>query len=258
MTPLDLAHAAMMADEAADAPRAAFYAQLATTELYLLLEAEPEGDAITPRSFDLPSGTVVLAFDREDRLAHFAGGPAPYAAVSGRTLAELLAPSQLGLGLNLDVAPSSILLPADAMRWLADTTATPEAAQEARIAAIAPPHGLPEALLTALDARLAGATGLARFAALALATYAQGGKGHLLAFVGALPDAEPALRRAGAEALRFSGLEAGSLDIVFLSASHPLAEALSRTGLRFDIPQPEELAARRAPGSDPAHPPKLK
>ncbi|MEL7100590.1 MAG: SseB family protein [Pseudomonadota bacterium] len=258
MTPLDTAHAAMMADEAADAPRAAFYAQLLTTELYLLLEEEPEGDDITPRSFELPQGVTVLAFDREDRLAAFADGAAPYAAVSGRTLAELLAPAGIGLGLNLEVAPSSILLPPAAMAWLADQSATPEATAEARITELSPPKGLPEALLTALDARLAGATGLARFAAMALAQYEDGGQGHLLAFVGALPDAEPALRRAGAEALRFSGLEAGSLDILFVRADHPLAEALARTGLRFDIPQPEELGQRPAPGSDPDSPPKLR
>ncbi|MEO0938127.1 MAG: SseB family protein [Pseudomonadota bacterium] len=258
MTPLDAAHAAMMQDEAADSPRAAFYAQLLTTELYLLLEEEPEGDDITPRSFELPQGVTVLAFDGEDRLTAFAGGPAPYAALSGRSLAALLAPAGLGLGLNLDVAPSSILLPPAAMAWLSDQSATPEDAVEARITALNAPKGLPDALLTALDARLAGATGLARFAAIALASYDGGGRGHLLAFVGALPDAEPALRRAGAEALRFSGLEAGSLDMVFLRADHPLAEALSRTGLRFDIPQPEELGPRAAPGSDPDRPPKLR
>ncbi|MEM8576914.1 MAG: SseB family protein [Pseudomonadota bacterium] len=257
MTPLDTAHAAMMADEEEGGARAAFYAQLATTELYLLLEAEAQGDDIQPRSFDLPQGTTVLAFDREDRLSAFAGGAAPYAAVSGRTLAELLAPAGLGLGLNLDVAPSSILLPPAAMAWLADTTATPQDAAEARITALAPPKGLPEALITALDARLAGATGLARFAAIALASY-ESGQGHLLAFVGALPHAEGALRQAGAEALRFSGLEAGSLDILFLTADHPMAEALSRIGLRFDIPQPEELGQRPAPGSDPDRPPKLR
>jgi len=248
----------MMADEDADAPRAAFYAQLLTTELYLLLESEPEGDDITPQSFELPQGVTVLAFDREDRLAAFAGGPAPYAAVSGRTLAELLAPAGIGLGLNLDVALSSILLPTEAMAWLAEQSTTPEEAAEARITELRAPQGLPDALLTALDARLAGATGLARFAAIAEAQYEGGGRAHLLAFVGALPDAQAALRRAGAEALRFSGLEAGRLDMLFVHAGHPLAEALSRTGLRFDIPQPEDPGPRAAPGSDPHPAPKLR
>ena len=41
-TPLDIAHAAMMADESDDAARLRFYERMADVELFLLLEAEPD------------------------------------------------------------------------------------------------------------------------------------------------------------------------------------------------------------------------
>ena len=61
-------------------------AQLAE-ELKPVMEAEAQGDDIQPRSFDLPQGTTVLAFDREDRLSAFAGGAAPFAVFWGLWIA---------------------------------------------------------------------------------------------------------------------------------------------------------------------------
>lgn len=117
-TPLDAAHAAMVSAPEDDAARLRFYDHLAASELFLLLESEAEGDQIAPRLFELDSGPVVLVFDREARLAQFAGGIAPYAAMSGRVLTGMLAGQGIGLGLNLEVAPSSILLPPEALTWL--------------------------------------------------------------------------------------------------------------------------------------------
>lgn len=123
-TPLDRAHARMEAAPEDDAARLAFFDRLAEAELHVLLQAEVIGDRpIAPRIFDLASGPVVAAFDREDRLAAFAGGPAPYAALSGRGLAAELSRGGLGLALNLG-APSEILLPSEALSWLTETLAT--------------------------------------------------------------------------------------------------------------------------------------
>ncbi len=256
-TPLDRAHAAMEAAPADEAARLAFYDCLAGAELFLLLQAEAEGDRITPEVFGLESGPVVLAFDREDRLAAFLGRPAPYAALSGRRLAAMLAGQGLGLGLNLDVAPSAMLLPAEALDWLAATLGQGTDAVEARIERLSPPQGLPEAVLTALDRKLAAAEGLARAAYLADVDYTGGAAGHLLAFIDAVPGAEAALTEAVAEALTFSGIEAGMIDVVFLPATGPVAATLARVGLRFDLPQPVPVGPA-APGSDPDRPPRLR
>lgn len=258
-TPIDAAHAAMEAAPEDDAARLRFYERLADSELFLALEREAEGERITPQVFEVAGGSFVLAFDREERLAAFAGGPAPYAALSGRVIAAQLAPAGLGLALNLG-APSEILIPNDAVTWLAETVAhTPDEA-EAQVAEVNAPLGLPEALLTALDAKLATATGRASGAYLVGVTYDSGARGHLLGFVDAVAGAEAALAKAVSEALTFSGIEAGALDVSFFRASDAMAARLARHGLRFDLPQPEERIEelRPAPGSDPDSPPILR
>jgi hypothetical protein len=81
----------------------------------------------------------------------------------------------------------------------------------------------------------------------------------VLAFVDALEGAEKALASAAGEALTFSGIEAGVMDVLFVRASDPLAARLARVGLRFDLPEPEATQTPgAAPGMDPAKPPKLR
>jgi len=155
---------------------------------------------------------------------------------------------------NLGVAPSSMLLPAEAMDWLAMALeGRPEAAEAVPERFVAPK--VPEALVAGLDAKLAKAGGLAVAAVLAGVVYRDGRRGHMLAFLDVVPGAEVALAGAVREALVFSGLEAGELDAVFLRSADPVARAIGRIGLRFDLPMPERPAA---PGTDPARPPKLR
>jgi hypothetical protein len=242
-----------------DALRLKFFERLADGELFLLLEEEHEGDApLKPRLFPVEDQTFVVVFDREERLAEFAG-EAPYAALSGRILAQMLAGQGLGLGLNLTVAPSEMLLPPEAIDWLKDTLAHAPTQSEARPESIMPPQGLPEVLITALDTKLALAGGLARIAYLAGVIYEDGTKTHLLAYVDHLLGSEETLAHLVAEALTFSGIEAGALDVAFFAPSDPLCAAFARHGLRFDLPQPEAKAQTpTAPGMDPARPPRLK
>ncbi len=199
-TPLDQAHAAMEAAPGDDVARLKFFERLADSEWFLLLTKEPAGEALSPELFDLADGRFVLAFDREARLADFVGQPAPYAALSGRVIAAMLAAEGLGMGVNLEVAPSSILIPADAVRWLHDTLGNTPEEVDAQMEMFAAPVGLPETLLTALDTKLATAGGLARSAYLVGVTYRGGGRGHLLGFVDAVPEAQSALARAVSEA----------------------------------------------------------
>ncbi|MBJ3762482.1 SseB family protein [Maribius pontilimi] len=257
MTPLDDAHAAMEAAPDDDAARLRFYERLADGELFLLLTREPEGDALDPRLFETSQGAFVLVFDRAERLADFADGQAPFAALSGRILAAMLDGKGIGLALNPGVAPSSFLVPSDAVAWLAETLGQGPDEIEARPTELHPPGDLPERLLTALDAKLATATGLARMAYLVWASYETGVRSHMLAVIDPAFGAERALARAVREALVFSGLEAGALDVAFFDASDAMAARLAKVGLRFDIPK-FEAAQPVAPGSDPDAPPKLR
>lgn len=257
-TPIDRAHAAMEAAPGDDALRLRFFERFADAEFVLMLATEPDGDRIEPETFDIEGGPVVLAFDREERLAEFAGKIVPYAALSGRTLAGMLAGQGIGIGVNLGVASSSILLPPEALTWLAATLAERPAETEARPVELARPANLPENLLLSLDAKLPAAAGLAHSAYLALATYEDGRRGHVLAFVDAVPGAETSLAQAVGEALIFSGLDAGELDVTFITASDPTAARLASVGLRIDLPEPAKSEAPRAPGMDPNRPPKLR
>ncbi|CAN0581257.1 unnamed protein product, partial [Ectocarpus sp. 12 AP-2014] len=251
LTPLDTAHAAMEAAPDDDASRLRFFERLADCELFLMLEAEAEGEKIRPETFAVADGQFVLAFDREERLGQFAGRPAPYAALSGRAIAAMLAGQDIGLAVNPEVAPSSILIPAPAVEWLNATLGEGPDEVEQKISELLPPNGVPQELLTALDAKLASATGLAQAAFLAHAVYDSGARSHVLGMIDALPGAEPALARAVNEALTFSGIEAGALDVIFCRGSDSVTASLARVGLRFDLPQPVPTAPveRAAPGT---------
>lgn len=259
-TPLDLAHAGMQAAPEDDAARLRFYERLADGELFLLLEKEVEGERIAPEIFETSDASFVLVFDTEARLAKFVGRVAPYAALSGRVIAAMLAEQGIGLAVNLEVAPSSILIPSEAVTWLAETLTHAPDEVEAQIESFSAPTGLPESLITALDAKLSTAAGLARSAYLVGITYDTGARSHLMGFVEAEAQAQGALAKAVGEALTFSGIEAGALDVGFFAASDPVSAKLARCGLRFDLPErvaPSEHVPV-APGRDPNSPPKLR
>ncbi|MGB5862831.1 MAG: SseB family protein [Sulfitobacter sp.] len=257
-TPLDTAHATMMAAPDDDTARLRFYERMADAELYLLLEDAPAGDQITPKVLDLDDMQYLLAFDRAQRLAGYAGDAAAYVALSGRNVAAMLEEQSLGIALNMEVAPSAILLPPAAVVWLRETLSHAAAQVEAEIESVLPPKGLPETLITAIDEKLATATGMAANAWLVGVAYKGGGRGHLLAFIDAIPRAQDALVRAASEALTFSGIEAGAMDVGFFNHNDPTVTKLMRVGLRFDLPQMETLQKTpRLPGSDPNSPPIL-
>lgn len=259
-TPLDTAFFAMEAAPDDAQARARYYEVLADTELFLVLRAEPEGDQIAPDVFDLGDQTFVVAFDAEDRMVHFTGGPAPYAAITGRVLAEMLAPQGIGLGINLEAGPSSFLIPVEALQWLVDTLGTAPQEAEARVVAIHAPGPLPQPVLDALADRLTRAAGLAQAAFLVEAEYDNGARAHMLAILGAEPRAQAPLAKSVSEALTFSGIEAGALDVVFLDAGDASLAVIEGRGMRLDIPPAPEppKIARVAPGSAPDKPPKLR
>jgi hypothetical protein len=259
-TPIDRAAAAMQAAPEDDALRLRFFERIADAELFLLLAAEADGDLATPQVFPLDGAEVVLAFDREDRLAGFAGGPAPYAALSGRALVGRLAGAGTSLGLNFGVALSEMLIPAEDVDWLADVLSHRPGRAEERPQEFHAPHDIPEVVVAALSGKLAAATGMAEAACLAGVRYGSGRTGHMLAFLGAREGAEEGLAQAVAEALTFSGIEAGELDVAFLAPGDRAAAALSRVAIRFDLASPsaEAPAPRMAPGSDPDRPPRLR
>lgn len=258
ITLLDAAHAALDANPENEALRLRFFERLADGEMFLLLEDEPEGDTITPKVFDLETGPMVLIFDREERLAAFSGGIAPYAAMPGRVVAAMLAGQGIGLGVNLGVEASQMLLPPEALDWLAETLDSAPDEVSDRPEQFHPPKDIPQVFLTGLDTKLARMAGLASAVLLAGVTYRGGKRGHMLAFIDALPGAEAPLARAISEALVFSGLEAAEIDVTFLRSADPAAVQMGRVALRFDLPTLDrDQSGPGAPGMDPNRPPRL-
>jgi hypothetical protein len=258
MTPIDTAHAYMDANPNDDNARLAFYERLMDGEMFMLLESESDGQNITPDLFSVDDQTYALVFDREERLADFAEKIVPFAALSGRTIVSMLDGKNIGLGINLAVASSSTLLPPSAIAWMAETTSSAPTEAEAKPTEIFPPAMLPETFLIALDAKLATMGGLADIAYLAQVEYDTGTRASVIAFVNARPDAQNAMARAISESLIFSGIEAGSLDVLFPKASDAICAKLAKMGLRFDLPKLETPTAPSAPGMDPDKPPKLR
>jgi SseB protein N-terminal domain len=258
-TALDRAFAAMDAAPDDDTLRMRFYERLADAELFLLLVEEPVADDITPQIFPVEDQEFVLVFDRQERLADFSDGVAALAVLSGRNLALMLAGSGIGMAVNLG-APSSILIPGEAVDWLSETLGSGPEEVEELPEEFMPPVGLPEAVIASLDTKLAMAGGLARMAYLCAVTYRGGRASHMLAIIDPLPGAEPALAQAAGEALTFSGIEAGVMDVGFFRASDPICATLARVGLRFDLPVAEIAAVvpGSGPGMDPTKPPRLR
>jgi len=258
-TPLDTAHTLMDAAPEDNAARLRFFERLADSELFLLLDREAMGDSLSPEVFEVEDAKYMLVFDREERLAEFVGDSAHHAALSGRVVAAMLAGQGIGLGLNLGVAPSSILIPAEAMAWLCDMLDTAPDEIVALPTSFDAPTGLPEALLTALNIKLASAAGLAQTAYLVSVIYESDRRGHMLAIIDALPKAQSALAKAVNEAISFSAVEAGELDVTFLTATDPVCATLEKVGLRFDLPEREVTTHMpAAPGRDPKNPPILR
>ncbi len=253
-TPLDRHH--RTADAGDEAARQRFYDTLVSAEMFLLLDSEAEGDQISPRIFNTEDGDFLLVFDQEARLAEFVGSTAPYVAMSGRSIVEMMAGQGYGIALNPAVAPSSQLITGGIVDWLAaNLVETPKPVGD-KPSEIGPPGELPETLLMALDEKLASFGGLARLAYLVSAGFGQR-RGHLLAIINAAPEAETAIATSISQTLAFSGLDSATLDVAFFDASDEFAARLAKVGLRFDLPdvQPSQPSA---PGTDPNRPPKLR
>lgn len=255
-TILDSAHARRSDDPDDPRARLAFFERLADAELFLLLEAEPEDDVVEPLIFPIENVSFVVAFDTEERLSEFAG-PAPFAVISGRALAKLLEPEGFGLALNPDVAPSASIFPPEDMKWLVEVLGVAPSEWEAKPTSFVPPTHVPDEFLNALSEKLPATAHLARAAFLVAADMQDVGQRHVLAFVDAMPGSEGALSQAVLEALQFSGLDAGEVNVTFVESESEVATRLARVGLEIQLQESEERGMA-APGMDPDRPPKLR
>ncbi|RED17984.1 SseB family protein [Pontivivens insulae] len=254
-TPLDSAHLAAEADEA---QRPAFYDRLLESELHIVLEEESDGTSIKPLVLETSDGAMILAFDRDHRLAAFMGNAAEVAVLSGRKLIGMLEGQSLAIALNLGGHASETILPADAVSWAASLGNKAAEIRESSIREVRRPV-LPEPLVAALSAKLPTLEGMGQQVWLVGTRYRDGTNGTLLAVTDVVSGAEAAITQAINEALNLSGLDAATLDIAFFAGDAPIMARIAQHGLGFDLPQPRrEVREVAAPGSDPEKPPILR
>lgn len=257
-TPLDQAYQARLDTPEAEEVHLRFFQRLADAELFLALVEESNDGDILPQVAQVDDQPYVLAFDLHERLADFAGQATAYAALPGRSLAQMLEGQNLGIALNPQVAPSSSLIEPDQIEWLCDMLNTQTDELMGTLQEVAAPGPTSQATLEALDGKLAQMGGLAQRAYLITATYDDGAQGQMMAVIDPMPGAEPALAQGLAQAVAFAPTPNGPLDVAFFTADDPVAERIARVGLAFDLPQPQERPAPVAPGSDPEKPPILR
>jgi hypothetical protein len=175
-------------------------------------------------------------------------------------MVALLAGQGLGLGLNLGVAPSSTLLPAEAVTWLAAMAAGAPSEAAGHLRGFAPSREVPQGVIDALGTKLAAMAAMIGQAHLVSARHDDGTESALLALVGVPEGRQADVAAAVAEAVRFSGAAGWRLDVVFPSQGGAAAQAVARVGWRFELPRPAETRAgnRAGPGTDPDRPPILR
>jgi hypothetical protein len=230
-------------------------------ELFLLLADEPERDRIDPHLFEMDEGRFVLAFDRGERLAEFLDTPSPYVALPGRRLVEMIAGQHVGLALNLGVAPSEMLLPPDAVDWMAQIGAGSPELHEARLTGIAMPRNLPSGLMAALDPKLAAMAEVIDEAHLVAAQFSDTDEALLLVLFGVPEAARNDVAAAIGEAVRFSGMDHARLDVTFLDTDAPARAQIEEVSVRIELPRSADLDGHRSPkepGSDPVNPPRIR
>ncbi|WP_209425872.1 SseB family protein [Pararhodobacter sp. SW119] len=261
-SPLDAALRRMRVRPDDSAFRLAFHSELISSELFVLLTEEAQGDRLSPRVFDVDDGRAVLVFDSESRLASFAGHATAYAALPGRVLVAMLAQEDSGLSMIVNADSTyAELLPPEVVNWLAETLSLPAPEELEALPEAFQPIALSDAalshLIPALERRLSRLPGL-KIAVLAGVIWQGGMRGHLLALDGVAAPVRAALARAVAEALELSGLERGSLDVVFPSSS--MMRQIQKVGRTlaprsYVVPEPADGVNV---GLEPGRPPRLK
>lgn len=269
ITALDRAHSKMAADLEDNAARLGFYGALADAELFILLTIEAAGDAISPEILDLEGDKYVLVFDSEERFAQFTTTPAPYAALPGRVIAGMLTGQKIGMGLNLGVAPSSIVIPYAAMDWLTEALSiNPELQSQQALGrtnqglgTFSPASETTVRLAPILTEKLRFSAGLVSAVILANLHNTDNSETAVLGFLGAPDTAHPGLARMAQEALVFAGLEGHPLDVLFLQSESPQAKRMIKVGTEIRLPKVQIPVTKTeiiAPGSDPTKPPILR
>lgn len=257
-TPLDHAAAGMTAD-AEEAVRRRFHERLADTELYVILESEASGERVSPRVFETSQGRYAVAFDLAERLAGFTSQPTPTMTIAGRALMTMLAGRGIGLGINPGVAPSSHLLPPEAVDWIAMAAGAQPSRRNELPQRFGPAGAISPALKEALRSKLNAIAGVAGAAYLATGVFLDGRRSVVISLFDVPPALHKAVATAVTDAVVFCGEAPAAPDVLLLASRSPEAWEIRKVGDPLELVRPDPpTSSDPGPGRDPAEPPRLR
>lgn len=163
-TPLDLAF-----ERARNDPEetAGFYDALFAAVVFMPIdgafddegnESDAEASAISPVFYEVEGNATLLIFDTEDRLAQWTNEPVDYVGLTGKQLFAMFDGEQQ-VALNIGVAPSSVVIPSEAVGWLHERAVTEGESEEVPAGAVldvTPPPDLSPEIVARIAARIAG------------------------------------------------------------------------------------------------------
>jgi hypothetical protein len=251
VTALDRAFEQMQAAPDDTQLRRAYYTKLALSEVFVPLE---EGSDNAPLLIESDGLHYALAFDSEARLAAFFEAGQSRAVMSGRALARGLIGAQTGIGLNLGVADTAMLIPPEAIEWVTGFE-TSISVDMSRIVSIEPAQ-FSEKTLAALDTFFATLEGAAQVVHCATGIDEANARASLFVFENANPSLHAGITQQLAQSLAM--LEGIENAVVVFDPQDALLTRLHKVALSIALPEPRVQLQPAIPGSDPSKPPKLR
>ena len=242
------------------ATRMQFFITFLDSELYLLLSEEASYESISPIVESHKGIEHVLVFTCENNLVEYSKKVAPYAALSGRLIVDMLARANLGIAFNFAMPSSELFLTAGEITWLNEIVAGSPYTHEARPTLFFPLDVEGKKLASILIEKLLFAAELAASFWLVGVEYDDQSQGVLLIILDPRAGAEAPLAKAAMEAIAFSGVENLPFDVTFLKGQEKLVEIVKRQGKPLLFPErpAKKLYQPSMPGGDPSKPPRLR
>ena len=255
MSRMDKTYAHMLASPESDTAGLRFYEAFCDTNLSVLVNAD-----LSMQVFETSQGKIILAFDTEERVAEFVDQPTEFIKMPGRELVTQLRGTDTGIGLNLNVAPTSQILTPEILAWISELLSVDSTLLVDQVAGFSADCQLSAEDRTALTDRLANFAGRVEAAYLCGVTYTDGAMADALFIVDCDPTIEADLFTAMIETQKFAKEDVADLAIKFISSSSPALLEIRRHGDELHLPKPIVTPAFQptAPGMDPDKPPKLR
>ena len=252
---MDKTYARMQAAPNSDAAGLRFYEAFCDTNLHVLVNAD-----LSLQIFETSQGKLILAFDTEERMAEFVEQPTEFIKMPGRELVTQLKETDIGIGLNLNVAPTSQILTPEILDWVSALLSVDSTLMVDQVAGFSADCQLSDDDRTALTDRLVNFTGVVKAAYICGVTYADGATADALFFIDCDQDIEADLFTAMIETQKFAMDSSADLAIKFISSDSPALPEIQRHGHQLHIPAPIVTPTFQpsAPGMDPNKPPKLR